>query len=75
MQKSTTFTTIFRVKKCHFHYDMQKTKLKGLFNHSLGIIIIISLCFLSKTCAGLRFSSLDQAFNDVFLKNENYFIN
>jgi hypothetical protein len=22
----------------------------------------------------LRFSSLDQAFNDVFLKNENYFI-
>jgi hypothetical protein len=35
MQKSTTFTTIFRVKKCHlhyefgvkkchFHYDMQK---------------------------------------------------
>jgi hypothetical protein len=27
MQKSTTFTTIFRVKKCHFHYDMQKTLL------------------------------------------------
>jgi hypothetical protein len=24
MQKSSTFTTIFRVKKCHFHYDMQK---------------------------------------------------
>jgi hypothetical protein len=24
MQKSTTFTTILRVKKCHFHYDMQK---------------------------------------------------
>jgi hypothetical protein len=24
MQKSITFTTIFRVKKCHFHYDMQK---------------------------------------------------
>jgi hypothetical protein len=24
MQKSTTFTTIFRVKKCHLHYDMQK---------------------------------------------------
>jgi hypothetical protein len=21
MQKSTTFTTIFRVKKCYFHYD------------------------------------------------------
>jgi hypothetical protein len=24
MLKSTTFTTIFRVKKCCFHYDMQK---------------------------------------------------
>jgi hypothetical protein len=27
IQKSTTlstFTTIFRVKKCHIHYDMQK---------------------------------------------------
>jgi hypothetical protein len=24
MQESTTFTTILRVKKCHFHYDMQK---------------------------------------------------
>jgi hypothetical protein len=24
MQKSTTFTTILCVKKCHFHYDMQK---------------------------------------------------
>jgi hypothetical protein len=27
MQKSTAFTTILRVKKCHFHYDMQKIKL------------------------------------------------
>jgi hypothetical protein len=24
MQKSTTFTRILRVKKCHFLYDMQK---------------------------------------------------
>jgi hypothetical protein len=24
VQESTTFTTIFRAKKCHFHYDMQK---------------------------------------------------
>jgi hypothetical protein len=28
MQKSTTFTTILRVKKCHFHYDMQKKVFK-----------------------------------------------
>jgi hypothetical protein len=27
MQKSTTFTTIFRVKKCHVHYDMQKMNI------------------------------------------------
>jgi hypothetical protein len=30
MQKCTTFTTIFRVKKCHFHYDMQKNTLVQL---------------------------------------------
>jgi hypothetical protein len=27
MQKSTTLTTILRVKKCHFHYDIQKISL------------------------------------------------
>jgi hypothetical protein len=27
MQKSTTFTTIFRVKKCHFHYDFACKKV------------------------------------------------
>jgi hypothetical protein len=27
MQKSTTFTTIFRVKKCHFHYDFACIKV------------------------------------------------
>jgi hypothetical protein len=32
MQKSTTFTTIFRVKKCYFHYDMQKNHF---FSYSL----------------------------------------
>jgi hypothetical protein len=26
MQKSATFTTILRVKKCQLHYDMQKVK-------------------------------------------------
>jgi hypothetical protein len=24
MQKNTSFTKIFRLKKCYFHYDMQK---------------------------------------------------
>jgi hypothetical protein len=27
MQKSTNFTTIFRVKKCHFHYDFACKKV------------------------------------------------
>jgi hypothetical protein len=27
MQKSTTFTTIFRVKKCYFHYDRYYAKI------------------------------------------------
>jgi hypothetical protein len=33
VQESTTFTTIFRAKKCHFHYDMQKNII--LFMHYL----------------------------------------
>jgi hypothetical protein len=27
MQESTTFTTIFRVKKCYFHYDFACKKV------------------------------------------------
>jgi ABC-type proline/glycine betaine transport system ATPase subunit len=27
MQKSTTFTTVFHVKKCNFHYDFACKKL------------------------------------------------
>jgi hypothetical protein len=27
MQKSTTFTAIFRVKKCYFHYDFSCKKV------------------------------------------------
>jgi hypothetical protein len=27
MRKSTTFTTIFRVKKCYFHYDFACKKV------------------------------------------------
>jgi hypothetical protein len=30
VKKSATFTTILRVKKCHFHYDMQKKSYKSL---------------------------------------------
>jgi hypothetical protein len=41
MQKCTTFATIFRVKKCYFHYDFECKKVplslryakKKLFEH------------------------------------------
>jgi hypothetical protein len=36
MEKSTTFTTIFRVKKCYFHYDMQKTIFQYGKNHFIN---------------------------------------
>jgi hypothetical protein len=36
MQKSTAFTTIFRVKKCHFHYDMQNSYLFNEFVCNFG---------------------------------------
>jgi hypothetical protein len=45
MEKNTTFTTILRVKKCHFHYDMQKKSFFLLENRSL---ILLSLPFLGK---------------------------
>jgi hypothetical protein len=43
MQKSTTFTTIFRVKKCYFHYDFacKKVSLSLRYYYSLFIIIIL----------------------------------
>jgi hypothetical protein len=40
MQKSTTFTTILRVKNCHFHYDMQKIDLDN-FRVKIKYCIII----------------------------------
>jgi hypothetical protein len=45
MEKNTTFTTILRVKKCHFHYDMQKKSFFLLENRSLTLL---SLPFLGK---------------------------
>jgi hypothetical protein len=34
MQTSTTFITIFRLKKCHFYYDMQK-------NYKISLYVIL----------------------------------
>jgi hypothetical protein len=35
-KKSPTFTTILRVKKCYFHYDMQKIIIVGLEGTYVG---------------------------------------
>jgi hypothetical protein len=37
MQKNTTFITIFRLKKCYFHYDMQKINIFYMYYHLLTI--------------------------------------
>jgi hypothetical protein len=50
MRKSTTFTTIFRVKKCYFHYDFACKKVP------------LSLRFAKKICLSVKnlsLSSLD----------------
>jgi hypothetical protein len=39
--KSATFTTILRVKKCHFHYDMQKKYVYYYFLHYLKLHCLI----------------------------------
>jgi hypothetical protein len=39
MQKSTTITTIFRVKKCYFHYDFacKNAKMQKIKFYSLSV--------------------------------------
>jgi hypothetical protein len=39
MQKSTTFTTILHIKKCHFHYDMQNFFIKVVFSNTSAYVI------------------------------------
>jgi hypothetical protein len=39
MQKSTTFTTIFRVKKCYFHYDFACKKVPLSLRYAKNPII------------------------------------
>jgi hypothetical protein len=63
MQKSTTFTTILRVKKCYFHYDFACKKvplslryakkyfsllLSGVSENSRPLIIDLEIKFLKK---------------------------
>jgi hypothetical protein len=49
MQKSTTFTTIFRVKKCYFHYDFACKKVPLSLRYAKIVIFVLSAqndCFL-----------------------------
>jgi hypothetical protein len=56
MQKSTTFTTIFRVKKCYFHYDFACKKVplsfryakKSIFPTSIMKMILSALNLMRK---------------------------
>jgi hypothetical protein len=48
MQKITTFTTNFRVKKCYFHYDKQNSVLSVVIcDFFLDNHLITSSCFKS----------------------------
>jgi hypothetical protein len=40
MQKSTTFTTIFRVKKCYFHYDFACKKVPLSLRYAKREIVV-----------------------------------
>jgi hypothetical protein len=48
MQKSTTFTRILRVKKCHFLYDMQKNMFL------VSILATLTHIFLSYSTPTIR---------------------
>jgi hypothetical protein len=41
MHKSTTFTTIFRVKKCYFHYDFACKKVPLSLRYAKKICLIV----------------------------------
>jgi hypothetical protein len=46
MQKSTTFTTIFRVKRCYFHYDFVCKKVPLSLRYAKKIITFEFKCFV-----------------------------
>jgi hypothetical protein len=45
MQKSTTFTTIFRVKKCYFHFDFACKKVSlSLRDAKINSYLLYEFC-------------------------------
>jgi hypothetical protein len=51
MQKSTIFTTIFRVKKCYFHYDFACVPLSLQYAKKCFSLVI----YLTSSCVILAF--------------------
>jgi hypothetical protein len=65
MQKSTTFTTIFGVNKCDFHYDFSCKKVSLSFRYAKNKIILKVLVWYRSsrkykfvTINSLRFTGL-----------------
>jgi hypothetical protein len=48
MSKSATFITILRVKKCHFHYDMQKINIMANFSKMKKKTMFNDACIKTK---------------------------
>jgi hypothetical protein len=84
MQKSTTFTRIFRVQKCYFHYDFSCKKVPfslryaknnylflaetSTINASRRFIITISIIIISSSFVIFFFSLLQGCHNGFIAK-------
>jgi hypothetical protein len=51
MQKNTTFTTIFRVKKCYFHYDFSCKKVPLSLRYAKKNFFILNLKVITASVA------------------------
>jgi hypothetical protein len=49
MQKSTTFTTIFCVKKCYFHYDFACKKVPLPLRYAKNYVVVRVTFFFSQS--------------------------
>jgi hypothetical protein len=70
--KSATFTTILCVKKCHFHYDMQKNNIRQSQNYYISYKYCKTIIFYHD----LFFMTIVCVFcNNTFqkYKNNNFF--
>jgi hypothetical protein len=49
IQKSITFTTIFRVKKCYFHYDFACKKVTLSLRYAKNYLVVRVTFFFSQS--------------------------